>query len=63
MTFAFALYVWVKHLQGPYGKTGRALIFFAAVALAVMVDGSGWLEALARVAVALGPVAWRSLGA
>ena len=61
MTFAFAFYLWWKHLQGVYGTTRQSLAFFGLLTLAVIVDGSGWLELLGRVVVAVGPIAWRQL--
>ena len=61
MTFAFAYYLWWKHLQGVYGTTRRAVAFFGILTLAVIFDGSGVLELIGRVVVSVGPIAWQRL--
>lgn len=61
MTFAFAFYLWWKHLQGVYGTTRRAVAFFGLLTLAVVVDSSGVIELFVSLIVFIGAHFWRQL--
>lgn len=61
MTFAFAYWLYVKHLSLIYGKTRQAAAFFGALTLAVLVDSSGWMELVVLLVASLGRVLWARL--